>query len=330
MRKSLTLLGATVVVASGWMMAGAQQTTGTAPNGAQTKPAGVSSAEEQGVRAAFAGFLQAYSKGDAAAMAAQFTEDGVLIDSELNVIKGREAIARNYADIFAETDGKPVPATAQIDAISFLTPDVARVEGTFKLQPEEEGSAGYEGTFRALGVRQGGKWLIAEVRDDPVPVAVPESNEVYLKELEWMVGDWIDESAESKTASTVKWAENKNFLVRTYSISISGEPTVTGTQFIGYDPLSGSIKSWVFDSEGSHGEGYWTRSGDNQWVIRATGVLRDGTTNSATQVVTQMNRDSVKLNSIDRIVGGELIPDAPEVVMVRKPPQPSAAPAPGR
>ena len=95
--------------------------------------------------------------------------------------------------------------------------------------------------------------------------------------------------------------------------------------FIGWDPQSGQIKSWLFDSNGGHGEGLWTRTGDKEWVVKAQGVLRDGRPTSATQIHTIINKDSVKTSSIDRIIGGQVAPDIADVVMVRKPPQPGAA-----
>jgi hypothetical protein len=98
--------------------------------------------------------------------------------------------------------------------------------------------------------------------------------------------------------------------------------------FIGWDPQAQQIKSWVFDSEGGHGEGLWTRTTDNQWVVKASGVLHDGRTTSATHVHTVLNKDAVKTNSTDRIIGGEVAPDILDVVMVRKPPRPAET-APG-
>ncbi len=92
--------------------------------------------------------------------------------------------------------------------------------------------------------------------------------------------------------------------------------------FIGWDPQSGQIKSWLFNSEGGHGEGLWNRTGENEWVIKASGVLRDGRPTSATQIQTLVNKDTVKISSIDRIIGGVVAPDITDVIMVRKPPQP--------
>ena len=75
-----------------------------------------------------------------------------------------------------------------------------------------------------------------------------------------MVGDWVDESDKAKSQSSVRWADNQSYLIRTYSIQREGEKPSTGTMFIGWDPQSGQIKSWLFNSEGGHGEGLWTRT----------------------------------------------------------------------
>jgi uncharacterized protein (TIGR02246 family) len=326
MLKVLSVATATGFVGFGLVMASAapqQAAQGTAKPAAPaiTKPA---SPEETDIRAVFQSFLVAYTKADAKALADIFLPEGILIDSDLNVTRGREAIAQHYAEIFEANDGKSIPATAKITTVSPLTADVARVEGQFALL-SADGQPSYVGEFRALAVRRDGKWQIAEVRDDPAPVEIPESNQVYLKELEWMVGDWVDEGNETKVTSSIRWAENQNFLVRTYTVTAEGQSLLSGTQFIGYDPLGGQIKSWVFDSDGGHAEGLWTRAGENQWVVRTSGVMRDGTTNSSSQVITQVNKDSAKFRSFDRIVGGSIVPDIEEFVMVRKAPAPQPA-----
>ena len=144
-----------------------------------------------------------------------------------------------------------------------------------------------------------------------------------------MIGEWVDESESVKSNSTVRWADNNSFLIRTYEVEVKGEKATSGTVFIGWDPQTGQIKSWLFDSNGGHGEGLWTRTGEKEWVVKAQGVLRDGRPTSATQIHVVLNNDACKVSSIDRIIGGEIAPDISDVVMVRKPPQPGgAAPQP--
>ena len=78
----------------------------------------------------------------------------------------------------------------------------------------------------------------------------------------------------------------QNFLLRSFDVRVKGKPALTGTQRIGWDPLTKQIKSWVFDSTGGYGEGLWMRQGD-QWVIKATGVRPSGRTTTATQVLSR-------------------------------------------
>src|SRR5262249_36461228 len=149
-----------------------------------------------------------------------------------------------------------------------------------------------------------------------------------LRELEWLVGDWVDEGEDGKVASSVRWDEGRRFLVRKFSPQAGGEPGLSGTQWIGWDPQAKQIRSGVLESEGDFGEGRWTRSG-NAWIVKASGVTGDGLTTSSTQVIEPINKDSLRLGSTDRIVDSERLPDIEEVVMVRRPPPPeSDRPAP--
>ena len=73
---------------------------------------------------------------------------------------------------------------------------------------------------------------------------------------------------------------------REFAIRVNGRVAMTVNQRIGWDPAGGQIKSWEFDSEGGHGQGLWARLGD-QWMVKATGVLQDGRTATATHVITR-------------------------------------------
>ena len=74
---------------------------------------------------------------------------------------------------------------------------------------------------------------------------------------------------------------------------------MSGTQRIGWDPRHKQIRSWVFDSDGGFSEGFWSRDGE-RWVMKSTGVLKDGRAASATNVLTRVNRDTMNWTSVDR------------------------------
>ena len=167
-------------------------------------------------------------------------------------------------------------------------------------------------------MKRDGQWLIASVREI---AETGISHHERLKEIAWLVGDWVEETPDAVVTTSVAWSDNDNFLLRSFQVRVTGKPALSGTQRIGWDPLTKQIKSWVFDSQGGYGEGLWTRSG-NEWVIKATGVRPDGRVATATQVLTYVNKDTLRWKSIDRTLGEELMPQIGEIVMVRKPPQP--------
>ena len=262
----------------------------------------------------------AYNQADAKGLAARFTDDAELFDPDGEEVRGRDSIGRHYAEAFGK--GPTCKISGAVEAVHFLSPDVASVVGRFQLE-DEKGTALSSGRYSLIAVRKGDQWRLAELRDGATATRETSDKGGPLRDLEWLVGDWVDEGEDGKVTFTVRWDEGQKFLVRKYSVQIDGEPSRSGTQWIGWDPQAKQIRSWVFDSDGDFGQGQWTRSG-NAWIVKAAGITGDGLTTSATQVIEPVNKDAVKLQSTDRIVGTELLPDIEEVVMVRKPPPPDS------
>jgi uncharacterized protein (TIGR02246 family) len=301
-----------------------QQKPGESPPAAKpdAPPPAAPLAEEPGakaVRGTLAAFAKAYTTANVEALSGVLTDEASVIDSNGDEVRGKAAVVEMYADALEDAPG--VKLDAEVEEIRFLTPDVSRAEGRSRLSTGT-GDASEFHRFSVLLVRKDNQWRIAEIRDYPLPVEDVTPYE-RLKELEWMVGEWVDEDADNKVTASIRWADNQSYLVRTYTVELQGQKASSGTMFIGWDPQTGQIKSWLFDSEGGHGEGLWTRAAEDQWVVKAQGVLRDGRPTSATQIHTVVNKDAVKTRSIDRILGGQVAPDVPEILMVRKPPQPS-------
>ena len=272
--------------------------------------------EEKAIRSSVDAFAQAFSKGDAKAIAGLFTENGEAVDPDGEAIRGREALEAHYAARLAEIPGARIETG--VESVKPLAPGVATVNGRSRVlgsDGSEVGGARFAATF----VERDGKWLVASLRELPDTKAV--SNYDRLKELEWLVGEWVEETEEAVVLTSVAWSENKTYLVRSFDVRVRGKAALTGTQRIGWDPLTKQIKSWVFDDNGGYGEGLWSRAGD-QWVIKATGVRPDGKTATATQVLTFIDKDHLKWKSIDRTRGDEVTEEIDEILMVRKPPQP--------
>jgi uncharacterized protein (TIGR02246 family) len=271
--------------------------------------------DEKAIRDASTAFVKAFNRQDAKAIGAMWTEDGTYIDESGILYSGRKEIVEELKNYFAENKGRRLHV--HVEVIQFATPDVAVLDGISEVDPPPEG-APVAARYSAVRVRRDGKWLLAAIRETTVEVP---SNYEHLKPLEWMVGDWLDKNGETSVRTSVRWSENKNFLVRKFTLRVAGRPMVSGTQRIGWDPERQQIKSWVFDSEGSVTEGLWIQDG-NRWVVRSTAVLRDGSPASATRILTKINDDTFTWQSVNRVIGDENLPDLEQVTVVRVPPTP--------
>jgi len=138
-----------------------------------------------------------------------------------------------------------------------------------------------------------------------------------LDELAWMVGQWVDEGENSKITTTCSWTHGGHYLTRSFRVTVEGELNLEGTQMLGWDPIAGEIRSWTFDSAGGFGEGRWMRDG-NRWLVKTSFVLASGERASAINVITYVDPDTFLWQSTNREVGGELLPNIPEVTVVRQ------------
>jgi uncharacterized protein (TIGR02246 family) len=261
-------------------------------------------------------FRLAYNAGDARTIAALYTDDAELIEENGERFQGRNTIQDLYSALFQERRGNSIEIA--VDSIRFLGPDVAKEEGRTRVKTAVTTEPPSIRQYTVLYVKQGGKWLYSSVREEVEP-GLPHSER--LKELEWLVGDWIDESSDSVIHGTCRWSPDQKFLLRDFTIHAEGKSVMTVTQRIGWDPLSKQIKSWVFDSEGGYGDGLWTRNG-NQWIIKSSGVLPDGRIATATNILTRVGPNTARWASTERTVGGHHAPDRFENMMVRRPPSP--------
>ena len=138
-----------------------------------------------------------------------------------------------------------------------------------------------------------------------------------LAKLGWLVGEWVDQGPETTITTSVRWTLNRKFLKRVFAIHENGKIVLVGTQMIGWDPVSKRIHSWTFDSEGGFGEAYWIQDG-NRWLAKKSFVLATGEKASAVNILTHVDDNTLRWQSIAREVGGELMPSVPEVTIVRK------------
>jgi uncharacterized protein (TIGR02246 family) len=285
------------------------------PASAATTAANVGD-DEKVIAGLVAAFAMAFNGGDAAAAAATFAEDALVVDEHGERTEGRAAIRAQLAASFAGNPGSTI--AIKVDSLRFLGPDTALEEGRTTITPAGAGGVPEITRFTVVYIKKNGQWLQSAVRDEFSHDLRPHDR---LKELEWLIGDWINESQDAVVNTTCKWSDDGNFLIREFTMKTQGQPVLSGTQRIGWDAVKRQFKTWVFDSEGGFGEGYWTREGD-RWLIKADGVRQDGQPASATNIVTRLGKDRMSWQSVDRTLGGAAIAGINEFTVVRKPPQP--------
>jgi ketosteroid isomerase-like protein len=108
-----------------------------------------------------------FSKADAKAMAAYYTEDAVVFlqgksddGHSVKQYDGRAEIERLYADFFK--DPKTIQARNTVEYARLLAPDLLAIAGTF--EPNQLAEKPMKIPFYQVRIKQGEKWLIHSVR----------------------------------------------------------------------------------------------------------------------------------------------------------------------
>ncbi len=270
--------------------------------------------DEAAIRKNAEAYVDAYNKRDAKAVAAMWSPEAVYVDPDTGDESiGREEIEKEFTDTFANLKEGRLDVT--VDSIKFMSPNVAVENGTVRIiRPNEEPDIS---KYSAVDVKRDGKWLLDRVTEKEELGQQP-SNYEHLKELEWMIGSWIDEDEDATIQTDCEWTKNQNFINRSFAVVIDGQVDMAGMQIIGWDPAAKQIRSWVFDSDGGFSEGKWTRKADH-WLIQQNATLPDGRKSSAVNVIRRVDDNSFTWQSIQREVDGDLLPNVDEVLVVRKP-----------
>jgi ketosteroid isomerase-like protein len=258
------------------------------------------SSDEGAIRQRGKDYMAAIKRGDADEIASFWTAEGTYVDEAGRAAKGgmlaREAKAAN--------DEREPRIMVTIDSIHFVTPDVAVEDGGLASSPGIL-SGSVARRYTAIWVRQKGKWLLDGVRASAVQVATHNDR---LRELGWMVGDWVSDDDGKTVRLSCEWSADKKFLLREIDVRSPGREPLHVTQRIGWDARERQVKSWTFDSEGGHGDGLWFHK-DDRWVVEAQSVLPDGSRATGTNLLAQDGKDAFLWESSNGEVEGEPMPE---------------------
>lgn len=260
-------------------------------------------------------YVTAFNTRNAKALAALWSPDAIstnpVTDEEL---LGRSAIEACYAKIFAEPSETKL--AVEVEALDFISPNVAIERGIATVnRPDAEPE---KTSYAAVHVKQQGQWLLDRVSDESIapPPEPPPSNYEHLKEIEWLVGSWVNQDDSASIQTDCDWSKNKNFLTRSFAVVVDGSVDASGMQVIGWDGAAKRIRSWVFDSGGGFGEGLWTHEGD-KWIVESSGTLADGSKTAGVNIIEKLDDDSYTWESVNRSAAGQILPNVPKVTIVR-------------
>jgi uncharacterized protein (TIGR02246 family) len=265
-------------------------------------------AEITAVRKTAGEFTRAFNAGDAKAVAAFWTKNCEYVGPDGETVRGRKAIEKLYAEFFKEHPKAHLEV--RVESARLLGRQAAREEGTLKLKlPGEQEPS--ESRYSVLHVLEKAGWRMASVRE-----WVPDPAElVSVKDLEWLVGDWVAKGDGGEAHTRYAWDEDRAFLRCRYTLQKDGKVLAAGTQIIGKDP-AGGLRSWLFDRSGSIGESTWTRE-KGHWVIEAKATLPDGSEMTATNILIPLGKDAFTWQSVERKAAGSELPDTPPVKVTR-------------
>jgi uncharacterized protein (TIGR02246 family) len=269
--------------------------------------------EEQAIRKAAQDCCAAFNKADLDTLMGFWAREAEYTNEEGKSYRGQEAIRRLLKKSLADYKGSK--QSIKIRSIRFIKPDVVAEEGTvFMTSPEGDIEPG---RYSAVWVKTDGKWRINTVRDLP-ELAQEEGPAAFhkLRPLAWMVGEWQEKDGKGEVSMDCRWAPNQTFLLLDFTIKRPGGTRLRASERIGWDAQAERLRSWLFDSSGGFGEGYWTRQG-NSWQIENEGVLADGRVLTATHIWKYVDDSTVEWSSTNREVDESPMPDL-NVTFIRK------------
>ena len=300
---------------------------GSVPNKPSGKPAGVvvpelptvsgkHSVDEEAIRQTGQTYVAAFCRADAKSVVEHFTHNAEYVDEQSHIFHGRPAIEVSLKAFFAEFPDCKMEL--KIDSIRFVGPGVAIEDGSTAVT-RSKGAEPVVSRYTVVHVKSSGQWLTASVRDfAPKP---RRQHRAQLRQLEWMLGEWVHEGNDAVVVFSCRAVDNGTFLLRNFTIQIAGQDAISGSQRIGWDAQAGKLRTWIFDSEGGHSDGFWHRDGDS-WVLKVTGVTADGQTASSTSLYSFVDPHTMAFQSVDHEVAGVELPDSAKVKIVRHPPRP--------
>jgi len=254
-------------------------------------------ADTDAIKQAGQSFLKAYKAGDAKAMAAHWTENGEYFADDGTVLRGRANIEKAYAASVAKKKTK-ADMEIEVTSIRFPSKDSAIEEGFFRVQVDKE--AATTSKYTILHVREGGKWLMAVVREWP-------SEGISVRDVDWIIGEWEAKGDDTDVHAKYQWWGDKSFIRADITIK-QKDHTIKGFQMIGRDRSTNLVRCWTFEEDGGFAQATWHFDG-KKWVQESAAVLEDGGVLHSINYLKRVDNDTFTFHSVQRTLNGEPQPD---------------------
>jgi uncharacterized protein (TIGR02246 family) len=268
--------------------------------------------ERAAIESAITSYVDAYNTRDAKRLVSHWLPEGVYISRLTGEqVTGHAALENEFLNIFKEDEG--VSLAVETDSIDFVSPNVAVENGNALVTHADKTTS--NSSYSVVYVKRDGRWLIDRISEESSNV--PDSHREELKVLAWMIGDWVDAIDEATVSIECHRTKNGNFICRAFEISRDEQVESSGMQIISWDANKKQIRSWLFDSNSTVVEGVWTKN-KTGWIVQSVATLVDGSKGSSTSIFRPIDDSSYGWQKINRVVGGELLPNIEEVIITRK------------
>jgi uncharacterized protein (TIGR02246 family) len=256
--------------------------------------------------------VTAFNKADTKAILNSFLADGELIDEQGVVHAGHEQISNLMESFFK---AYPNASTeAELESVRSVA-GIVFADGRRSITTADGKSVSVL-RFASVWKKIDSGYKLVSFRDYAESSSMTPN--AALQELQWLIGDWVNEGADARVELTFQWSTDTNFILGSYSIKTDAGELLTSTQRIGWDASQDTFRTWTFDVDGGFGEGLWSKS-EKGWQIRSTATTPEGTAAAATLLFTPISENRFSISGRQRTLNGEELPDY-DIIVVKEPP----------
>lgn len=272
---------------------------------ATANPVFAQDSDKDAIRAQAEKYEKAFEAKDIESILNLWLADGCYTGPYGRTAEGRDSIRVVYEQFFENASNSTIKLS--IDSIKKVGDNIAIEKGTIK----NVAAPGRETVYTAIHVKKDDAWKVASVVE-----RLRMADGAKVEDLHWLSGSWKAKGSQGEASIKTGITRNKNFLVSKFEIQTADGDKHSDMQVIGIDPANGGITSWVFDSDGGVGRGYWFKDGSD-WVVETVRYGADGVKMTSTQVLSKKSDDSYTWRAVERVLDGVSVPDKSEITIER-------------